>query len=149
MAKMTTAQREAFLADLHVGVVSIDDPGPGRAPLAVPIWYRYSPGAGVSIVTSPESRKGRALAAAGRFTLVAQREHPPQNYMYVSVEGPVVEVRRCDLEGDLRPLAVRYLGEEQGNAYAEAWHAEDEQATLYRMQPERWFTFDFTGELSA
>jgi uncharacterized protein len=147
MAKMTTAQREAFLADLHVGVVSIDDPDPGRAPLSVPIWYSYTPASGVSIVTSPESRKGRALAAAGRFTLVAQLEHPPQSYMYVSVEGPVVEVRPCDLEGDLRPLAVRYLGEQLGNSYAEAWHADDEQATVYTMRPERWFTFDFTGEL--
>ena len=34
--KMTKDEREAFLADLHVGVISIEDPG--RGPLTVPIW---------------------------------------------------------------------------------------------------------------
>ena len=38
---MTKAEREAFLADVHVGVVSI--PEPGGAPVTVPIWYRYAP----------------------------------------------------------------------------------------------------------
>jgi hypothetical protein len=33
---MTPREREAFLAEVHVGVISI--PEPGRGPLAVPIW---------------------------------------------------------------------------------------------------------------
>ena len=39
---MTTDEREAFLADLHVGILSIarDDKGP----LALPIWYWYEDG---------------------------------------------------------------------------------------------------------
>ena len=40
--KMTAAEREAFLADLHVGVLSIAREG--RAPLSAPIWYDYEPG---------------------------------------------------------------------------------------------------------
>ena len=39
---MTKQEREAFLADLHVGVISIDEAG--RGPLTVPIWYDYQPG---------------------------------------------------------------------------------------------------------
>ena len=40
--KMTKEEREAFLADLHVGVISIARDG--RGPLTVPIWYDYEPG---------------------------------------------------------------------------------------------------------
>ena len=39
---MTKEEREAFLADLHVGVISIAEEG--RGPLTVPIWYSYEPG---------------------------------------------------------------------------------------------------------
>ena len=41
---MTKKEREAFLADLHVGVISIEQAG--SPPLTVPIWYDYQPGAG-------------------------------------------------------------------------------------------------------
>ena len=37
---MTRAEREAFLAALHVGIISIAETG--RGPLAVPIWYAYT-----------------------------------------------------------------------------------------------------------
>ena len=36
---MTKQEREAFLADLHIGIISIPDGG--RGPLTVPIWYLY------------------------------------------------------------------------------------------------------------
>ena len=39
---MSTAEREAFLADVHVAVISI--PEPGRGGLVIPIWYDYAPG---------------------------------------------------------------------------------------------------------
>ena len=41
---MSPEERDAFLADLHVGVISIEQAG--AAPLTVPIWYDYKPGAG-------------------------------------------------------------------------------------------------------
>ena len=37
---MSRAEREAFLAALHVGVISISESG--RGPLTVPIWYAYA-----------------------------------------------------------------------------------------------------------
>ena len=61
---MTCAERDAFLAGLHVGVISIEQPG--RAPLAVPIWYDYDPGIGVWVITGKDPVKGRALRAARR-----------------------------------------------------------------------------------
>jgi hypothetical protein len=135
--KMTQEERESFLAGLHVGIISIENPG--RAPLSAPIWYDYTAEKGVWILTSPTSKKGVALEKAGRFSLVAQQEDLP--YKYVTVEGPVVEVRAADLEDDTRPMARRYLGEEMGDAYVESNLTG--ASNFYRMQPETWLTVDY------
>ena len=82
---MTRAEREAFLAAVHVGVISIADSG--RGPLTAPIWYAYEPGGEVAVITGRDSRKGRLLASSPRISLCAQTEAAP--YQYVSVEGPV------------------------------------------------------------
>ena len=136
--KMTREEREAFLADLHVGVISIEDPG--RGPITVPIWYDYRPATGLWIITSRTSRKGRALDKAGRFSLVAQTEAAP--YKYVSVEGPIVDVRPADRENDLRPMAHRYLGAKFGDAYVDSQPVED--SAVYMMRPQRWLTVDYS-----
>jgi nitroimidazol reductase NimA-like FMN-containing flavoprotein (pyridoxamine 5'-phosphate oxidase superfamily) len=67
---MTDDEREAFLAEVHVGIVATDDPG--RSPLAVPVWYRYQPGGAVRIMTGRTSRKAGLIAAAGRLSLVVR-----------------------------------------------------------------------------
>jgi nitroimidazol reductase NimA-like FMN-containing flavoprotein (pyridoxamine 5'-phosphate oxidase superfamily) len=136
---MTRSEREAFLAGVHVGVISIEDPG--RGPLSAPVWYDYSPDRGVWLVTAKTSRKGVALERAGRFSLVVQQEEMP--YRYVSVEGPVVEVREADDEKDRRPMARRYLGVQGGDAYVDGEASEEGVNFVYRMQPERWLTVDY------
>jgi len=113
---MTKEEREAFLADVHVAVISVAEDGHG--PLVVPIWYSYQPGGEIRIITGRTSRKGKLLERAGRFSLCVQTETLP--YKYVSVEGPIVAVEAADLERDRRPLARRYLGNEVGDSYIEA-----------------------------
>jgi nitroimidazol reductase NimA-like FMN-containing flavoprotein (pyridoxamine 5'-phosphate oxidase superfamily) len=135
--KMSREEREAFLAGVHVGVISIEEPG--RGPLTAPIWYDYRPDAGLWVVTGKTSRKGVALDNAGRFTLVAQQEDMP--YKYVSVEGAIVESREADREKDTRPMAHRYLGPEFGDAYVDGQAGGND--FYYRMQPERWLTVDY------
>ena len=135
---MTKAERDAFLADLHVGVISIEQDG--APPLSVPIWYDYAPERGVWVITGEGSLKAKCLQAAGRFSLVAQVETPPA-YQYVSVEGPIVEERAAELEADLRPMARRYFGVEGGDGYVAATGAEGQ--LLFRMTPERWRTVDY------
>jgi PPOX class probable F420-dependent enzyme len=140
---MTKQEREAFLADVHVGIISIAEEG--RGPLTVPIWYAYDAGGDVRIMTGTESRKGRLLARAGRFSLCVQKETPP--YKYVSVEGAIVSTEAADIERDLRPLARRYLGK-KGDRYVEETrnlptHADN---VLIRMRPERWLTTDYSKE---
>ena len=144
---MSKPEREEFLADVHVGVISITEEG--RAPLAVPIWYGYEPGGEISIVTERGSRKGLLLEKAGRFRLCAQTEELP--YRYVSVEGPIVSIEPSDTERDVRPLAHRYLGKELGDQYIEETGGEDSRAenVIIRMRPERWLTVDYGKESSA
>lgn len=140
---MTRAERETFLADRHVGIISIEQTG--GAPITVPIWYDYAPEIGLWVLTEAESLKGRALAAAGRFSLCAQTEEPP-SYRYVSVSGPVVSVREADTEADSRPMAHRYFGPELGDLYTDSGEAENSK--VFTMQPERWRTVDY-GKLGA
>jgi nitroimidazol reductase NimA-like FMN-containing flavoprotein (pyridoxamine 5'-phosphate oxidase superfamily) len=139
---MKKQEREAFLADVHVGVISI--PEPGRGPLTVPVWYSYEPGGDLRVVTGRTSRKGRLMAQSDRLSLCAQTETAP--YKYVSVEGPIVAIEDANVERDLRPLARRYLGPHMGDAYVERTRSEHADNVLVRMRPERWLTVDFAKE---
>ena len=143
---MTKREREAFLAGVHVGVISIEEPG--RGPLCVPIWYDYRPGGELWIITDRGSRKGKLLEAAGRFSLCAQSESVP--YKYVSVEGPIVSVETKDIERVARPMAHRYLGPELGEKYLEAVSAEAArgETACFRMRPERWLSVDYAKQFS-
>src|SRR4029453_12628463 len=136
---MTQEEREAFLADDHVGVISVAEDGHG--PLTIPVRYSYEPGGEVRIITARASRKGRLLERAGRFSLCAQTETPP--YKYVSVEGPIIGIERSDPERDLRPIARRYLGVEGGDDYIARTRDEHGDNVLVRMRPERWLPADF------
>jgi len=134
---MTRAEREEFLAGMHVGVISI--PRVERGPLTVPIWYDYTPGEQVWVVTGQGSAKGKLLGIGTRVSLCAQTESLP--YKYVSIEGPVSSVEPATLDGDLRPMATRYLGDELGNAYADESGAEGQ--VRVNIAPERWTTEDY------
>ncbi len=143
--KMTKAEREIFLADLHVGVISIAEKD--RRTLTTPIWYGYEPGGELWILTGRNSRKGRLLQEAGRFSLVAQTETPP--YKYVSVEGPITSIEKPDLERDERPMAHRYLGSEFGDSYIEATRGDGEvDNILVKMRPQRWLTTDYSKQFA-
>jgi nitroimidazol reductase NimA-like FMN-containing flavoprotein (pyridoxamine 5'-phosphate oxidase superfamily) len=144
---MTKAEREEFLAGLHVGIISIAEPG--RGPLSVPIWYGYEPGGELWIVTAEDSQKGRLLKQVERFSLCAQTEQPP--YKYVTVEGPITSITSSDVESDERPLAHRYLGAEFGDQYIEATGGAAARANsvLVKMRPERWLTVDYAKEFST
>ncbi len=138
---MSVAEREQFLAGLHVGVLSVAESRQGeeRAPLAAPVWYDYQPGGLVSVITARGSRKGAALAAAGRMSLCAQDENPP--YRYVTVEGPV-EIEELDLDERLA-MARRYLGPEGGDRYVASNPDAAGDNVMIRMRPEHWLTVDY------
>ena len=60
---MSRAEREEFLAGVHVGVLSVAREDRG-APLAVPVWYSYQPGGRVSVSTRRGSRTSRSSSSA-------------------------------------------------------------------------------------
>jgi len=138
---MTQAERQAFLAEARIGILSIADGD--RGPLASPVWYDYEAGGDLWFLTQSNSRKGRLLQAAGRASLCAQHTDPP--YQYVSVEGPIVAIEAYDVERDLLPMAQRYLGPEGGRAYADgmAEKAAQGNSIKVRIRPERWLTVDY------
>jgi PPOX class probable F420-dependent enzyme len=133
---MSRAEREEFLAEVHVGVLSVAS-ADSASPLTVPIWYTYSPGGTVNVSTGRGTRKAAAISAVGRFSLCVQDERPP--YKYVTVAGPVV-IEEASAAERLE-LARRYLGVEGGDAFIAA-NPGGNQVTI-RMTPENWLTADF------
>lgn len=135
---MTLEERQAFLADVHVGIISIAEPD--RAPLAVPVWYAYEPGGDVQVLMQSDSRKMVGIDAAGRFSLCAQTESAP--YKYVTAEGPVTNVRPYEIETDLLAMATRYLGEQGGRDYI-ANAGTGGNGVMVSMTPEHWLSTDY------
>jgi nitroimidazol reductase NimA-like FMN-containing flavoprotein (pyridoxamine 5'-phosphate oxidase superfamily) len=133
---MSKSDREAFLADLHVGVITIArDEAP---PLAAPVWYSYEPGGDVVFVFEASSEKIKLFGTAGQASLCVQNEAMP--YKYVTVEGPAVV---GDTDDDVeRGLAYRYLGPEIGDLYLGA--VADTVSRVARLTPTRWRTVDYT-----
>ena len=125
---MSPAEREEFLAGVHVGVLSVAQAG-GAGPLTVPVWYTYRPGGTVNMSTGRGTRKAWAIEAAGRFTLCVQDERPP--YKYVTVEGSVTAEDAT--EAERLELARRYLGPEGGDAYIAANPGGTQ--VMFRMTP--------------
>ncbi len=132
---MTKSDREAFLADVHVGIVGIARDG--APPLTAPVWYSYEPGGDVVFAFEAESEKISLLRAIGAASLCAQTESMP--YKYVTVEGPVV-IDTPDVAVDAS-LADRYLGQELGDIYLGA--IADSVTFVVRLTPTRWRTVDY------
>jgi PPOX class probable F420-dependent enzyme len=140
---MTVPEREAFLAGVRVGMLSVNDED-GRGPLTVPIWYTFESGV-VTFVTGRRSRKTRMIERSGRVSLAVQRETPP--YQYVSVEGPVIAIEPVDVE-ELSRLRERYLGLAAARRARERSSQSDPSEVTVRMRPERWRTEDYSDDVS-
>ena len=135
---LTHEQREQFLAEPHIAALAVDA-GEGRAPLVLPIWYQYTPGGDIWIMTGRDSRKHELIRAAGRFSLLVERIEP--TIRYVSVEGPVVDTRPGTLE-DLREMSARYLPAEKVDGYVEFASKNHGEQVIIRLRPERWVSSD-------
>jgi nitroimidazol reductase NimA-like FMN-containing flavoprotein (pyridoxamine 5'-phosphate oxidase superfamily) len=137
---MSKAEREEFLAGVHVAIVGIPDGE--RGPLTAPVWYWYEPGGNLWFETQPDSRKGKLLQVGKRISLCVQDEKPP--YAYVSVEGPLIEIADDDRELHETPMAIRYLGEQGGIEYIASLPPSEWKR--YILKPERWLTVDGSKE---
>jgi PPOX class probable F420-dependent enzyme len=142
MKSFSETERQEFLADKHVAVLSVTATD-GRPPASVPIWYDYTPGGDVRIATGASSRKASLIEREGAVTLVVQREEVP--YQYVAVEGTVVDVTKPAPADVQEAIAIRYLGEEGGRAFVRSMEGVEE--VMYTIRPDRWVTADFSDDL--
>ena len=148
MATMTDAERDAFLAEPHLGILSIARDGKG--PLVAPIWYRYEPGQSFEMCMGAGSAKAHRLRAERRATL-AVVDATGGRYRYVTIEGAVSLTPLGDRTREaILAMSSRYLGPKGGQRYTEQFmdrlerddlhegHGTDE--VLVRLTPERWRT---------
>lgn len=138
----TEAERQQFLADKHVAVLSVAA-GNGRPPASVPIWYDYTPGGDILVNTGAGRRKARLIEQAGAVTLVVQREELP--YQYVIVEGTVIDAATPAPLEQREAIAIRYLGQQGGRAFAASM--DGDASVLFTIRPDRWFSADYSGDL--
>jgi hypothetical protein len=146
---MTRTEREAFLAEPRVAVLSVAGAG-GRPPHSTPTFYAYEPGGDVTFFTSTERRSARKVPLiddAGAVTLNVQQPEFP--YRYVSVECRIVAAGRPDAD-QVRAIASRYLPPDAAAGMA-AGETSDPEATivLLTVRPERWLTADFSAPAHA
>jgi uncharacterized protein len=142
MRSLSETERQEFLADKHVAVLSVDAPD-GRPPASVPIWYDYTANGHLRIMTGTSSRKARLIERTGAVTLVVQREEPP--YQYVVVEGTVIDTTTPAPAEVEESIAIRYLGEEGGRAFVRSMQGVEE--VLFTIRPDRWLSADFSDDL--
>ncbi len=135
---LSVDERESFLAEPRIGALSVIE-RTDRAPLTVPIWYHYTPGGELWVHTAPDSRKARAIEAAGRFSLMVQRVEP--TVRYVSVEGPVTRTERGSVELS-RTMAARYLPEDKVAGFVEYERTQLGEHVAIFMRPEHWLSAD-------
>jgi nitroimidazol reductase NimA-like FMN-containing flavoprotein (pyridoxamine 5'-phosphate oxidase superfamily) len=144
---LTKAEREEFLAGLHVGVFAMADAK--RGPLVCPVWYVYPVDGCVAFCTKKEARKAARLALGARVSFLVQVEGDLMQGVlpkYVTVEGPVVKLETADMNRDLRPIMHRYLGAEVADNYLKATRGESAEGELVvHIRPERWLSRDFGG----
>jgi len=122
--------REAFLQQANVAVLTTTD-AKGR-PHGAPVWYLYDDGAFV-ISTGRGSRKHKNLQTNPNVCLVIDKRDLP--YYAVMVHGRV-ELEIGFSDPDRLRLAVRYLGEKLGQAYAGRTQVFEDSVTI-RLRPER------------
>ena len=135
---LSMSEREQFLAEPLVAALSVVE-RPDRAPLTIPIWYQYEPGGELWVRTGPDSRKARAIRAAGRFSLMVQRTGP--TVRYVSVEGPVTRTV-ADTRERAWEMAARYLPQDAVADFVEYERTYLGEHVVICMQPQHWLSAD-------
>lgn len=138
---MTEAERDEFLGEPHVAVLSVaaDD----RPPLTVPVFYAYRDGR-ITFFTGTQgrtARKTRLLARTGAFSLCVQQ--PTFPYKYVTAECEVERADRAPSAADVTAVASRYMPEADARAFAESETAAPSGTfVLFTGRPVRWLTND-------
>ena len=69
--RMTEKERQEFLAEPHIGVLSVAV-GNDRPPHTTPVWYGYEPGGSITFFTETQGRKAPEGLLGIRSGLLAE-----------------------------------------------------------------------------
>ena len=107
--------------------------------LLSPVWHRWRDG-GFDVLTGPNDIKVRHLRRDPRTSILVYDDAPPYRGVELRTTAKLLDVERADV---VRDLAVRYLGEEAGEAYAGG----SSDSVLIRLEPGTIRAWDFADEL--
>ncbi len=143
---MTVTERESFLAEPRVAVLSDGQ----RPPLTTPVFYNYEPGGNISFFTGTmgrTARKTRLIQRTGTLSLCVQHDEFP--YKYVTVEGTVIQADQPPGAEQFLAIARRYMPEADAKGFVEAELANPGPGLIvFTIRPDRWLTADTTPEES-
>ena len=141
---LTEQEREEFLAEPRVGVVSVASEGE-RPPLTVPVWHAYEPGGNLTFFTGTQGHRARKIDLIERTGVLSfSVQHGEMPFKYVTVEGTVVAADRPPSAEQMLAVARRYLPEEAAQGFVEEELAHPaSQLVLFTIRPDRWISFDF------
>jgi PPOX class probable F420-dependent enzyme len=108
--------------------------------LLSPVWHEWRDG-GFDVVTGRDDVKAAHLRHDPRATILVYEHTPPYRGVELRGRASLVET---DARDAARRLAVRYLGEEDGEAYV-AGGGDD---VLIRLEPGEVRAWDFSDEYS-
>ena len=109
---MTTPfDREKLFSDANVAILATVDNK--NRPHGMPIWYIYQDGLFV-MSASGTSQKVKNIERSGNATLIIDRRETPNHAAMIRGRA---EIGPAPDDAWRKELAIRYLGEERGNAY--------------------------------
>jgi len=106
--------------------------------LLAPVWQEWDDG-GFNIMIGPDDVKARNIRRDPRASVSVYQNVPPYAGIELRTEATLIEDARHDLD---RRLAIRYLGEARGNAYADS--IADDPMILIRLEPGVMRTWDYS-----
>jgi PPOX class probable F420-dependent enzyme len=106
--------------------------------LLSPVWHRWRDG-GFDVVTGGDDVKVRHVRGDSRASIVVFESDRPYRGIEVRCRATLGPAS-ADI---VREIAVRYLGVEEGGAYADRGHDD----TLIRLEPGRLRAWDFADDL--
>jgi PPOX class probable F420-dependent enzyme len=107
--------------------------------LLSPVWHQWRDG-GFDVVSEPNDIKVRHLRRDPRASILVYDNEPPYRGVELRTSAQLGEIDRADV---VREMAVRYLGREDGEAYA----ATSGDSVLVRLEPGDVRTWDFADEI--
>jgi PPOX class probable F420-dependent enzyme len=111
----------------------------GRVLLS-PVWHEWQNG-GFTVIIPAVDIKARHIQREPRVSLVVAEDTPP--YRGIEIRGEAKRISG-DVRALVRRMAVRYLGEEQGPAYADA--VSQGETMILRIEPGELRVWDFVDE---